>query len=282
VPLVRRRGRPPAAKSSAEIRHCSRHGWIEFHHVSRGADRKVWRCKRCVGEAVTRRNQKLRKILVTEAGGRCVNCGYARCIINLTFHHRVPSEKSFSMSAKTGRSLAAFREEARKCVLLCANCHADVEAAMRRASLPQARARSKAGIRPIQQSRCRVHGITSFGLYGRKQPRWRCKQCIVDGVTRRRRQVRKALLAAAGGRCAICGYARVAGLQFHHVDPATKSFDLGIAAQKARAAYLAELGKCVLVCANCHGEIETEVIACPPAATKYVELARRATQLTLA
>jgi hypothetical protein len=31
------------------------------------------------------------------------------------------------MSAQIGRALAAFREEAKKCVLLCANCHGEVE-----------------------------------------------------------------------------------------------------------------------------------------------------------
>jgi cytochrome c553 len=27
-----------------------------------------------------------------------------------------------------GKSLAAFREEAKKCVLVCANCHGEIEA----------------------------------------------------------------------------------------------------------------------------------------------------------
>jgi hypothetical protein len=41
--------------------------------------------------------------------------------------------------------------------------------------------------------------------------------------------VKEILVAEAGGSCLICGYDRYAGaLQFHHLDPATKSFGLGL------------------------------------------------------
>jgi cytochrome c553 len=32
------------------------------------------------------------------------------------------------MSMASGKSLAAYREEAAKCILLCANCHGEIEA----------------------------------------------------------------------------------------------------------------------------------------------------------
>jgi hypothetical protein len=41
-----------------------------------------------------------------------------------------------------------------------------------------------------------------------------------------------------------------------------------MAAGKSMDAYLAEAEKCVLVCANCHGEIESGLIPSPPAGTK--------------
>jgi hypothetical protein len=77
-------------------------------------------------------------------------------------------------------------------------------------------------------------------------------------VTARRRRVKRALVEEAGGRCVLCGYDRFPGaLQFHHVDPATKSFALSVqgvarSLEKARA----EAAKCVLICANCHAEVE--------------------------
>jgi cytochrome c553 len=67
----------------------------------------------------------------------------------------------------------------------------------------------------------------------------------------------------------VCGYARCLGnLQFHHVDPSQKSFEVQMGLGKSLAAYRAEASKCVLVCANCHGEIEAGLIPSPPAGTK--------------
>jgi hypothetical protein len=46
-------------------------------------------------------------------------------------------------------------------------------------------------------------------------------------VAERRRRVKRVLVEEAGGCCAACGYdACVAALQFHHLDPPTKSFAL--------------------------------------------------------
>ncbi|MCB0876385.1 MAG: HNH endonuclease, partial [Solirubrobacterales bacterium] len=76
----------------------------------------------------------------------------------------------------------------------------------------------------------------------------------------------------AGGGCAVCGYDRtVVNLHFHHVDPATKSFALTTARGKSLESMRAEATKCVLVCANCHGEIEAGLIASPPPQAKWGE-----------
>jgi hypothetical protein len=68
---------------------------------------------------------------VSEAGGACRLCGYDRYPGALHFHHLDPGEKRFRLSEQGAtRSLSLLREEARKCVLLCANCHAEVEGGM--------------------------------------------------------------------------------------------------------------------------------------------------------
>lgn len=125
IPYVSRKGRPPRGAKESMFRQCSRHGWVEFQRY--GIKQPHWRCKRCVGEAVTRRKQKVRRILIHEWGGCCARCGYDRTPVNLHFHHVEPSTKSFAVNAGMGKSLQAFREEAKKCVLLCADCHGEVE-----------------------------------------------------------------------------------------------------------------------------------------------------------
>jgi len=71
----------------------------------------------------------MKEILVAEAGGACAVCGCEWCLAALAFHHVDRTSKRFAVAARgVTRSLAEAREEARKCVLLCGSCHAEVEA----------------------------------------------------------------------------------------------------------------------------------------------------------
>lgn len=114
------------------IRSCRRHGdQTHYLAIEKGTGYGRWRCRRCIGEAVLRRKQKVRRLLVLEAGNRCQACGYDRCPGNLHFHHLDPSKKEFIISSGQGKSLARFRAEAAKCVLVCANCHGEIERGLR-------------------------------------------------------------------------------------------------------------------------------------------------------
>jgi len=111
---------------------------------------------------------------------------------------------------------------------------------------------------------CRKHGLTRH-LSIASERRLRCSKCSAEAVARRRRKVKEMLVAEAGGACALCGYGRhLAALQFHHVDPSTKSFGLGVrgitrSLEKLRQ----EAAKCVLLCANCHAELEVGAVSLP-------------------
>jgi hypothetical protein len=130
-PHVSRKGRPRRVKPTPEnVRLCHRHGLVVHYRRVREIGTVRWRCRHCDGEAVTRRKQRVRRTLVEEAGGRCAVCGYGRCVLNLHFHHVDPKKKTFDLSSHIGRALAKFREEAKKCVLVCANCHGEIEAGL--------------------------------------------------------------------------------------------------------------------------------------------------------
>jgi transposase len=118
-----RRGEP---KPDQIVRECPRHGWGPYVRVG-GPGR--YRCARCNTEAVSDRRRRVKELLVAEAGGCCLICGFDAYAGALQFHHRDPTEKAFEVSRQgVTRSLERLRLEAQKCVLLCANCHAMVEA----------------------------------------------------------------------------------------------------------------------------------------------------------
>jgi hypothetical protein len=62
-------------------------------------------------------------------------CRYRRCLAALQFHHVEPETKSFGIAHRgLTRGIEEVRREVEKCVLLCTNCHIEVEAGL--ASLP--------------------------------------------------------------------------------------------------------------------------------------------------
>ncbi len=70
--------------------------------------------------------------------------------------------------------------------------------------------------------------------------------------------------------CRVCGESDVTCLDFHHLDPDTKDFDIAyaIAFEWSWEKVLAEIRKCVCLCASCHrkahaGRFEvTEAMLC--------------------
>jgi transposase-like protein len=120
----RAEGRAARAAGTADpVLPCPIHG--PTRHVGRDDG---FRCARCRSEHVTERRRRVKLLLIEDAGGACAICGYARCAGALQFHHADPTSKAFEISGQgVTRALESARAEARKCVLLCANCHAEVE-----------------------------------------------------------------------------------------------------------------------------------------------------------
>jgi predicted HNH restriction endonuclease len=63
--------------------------------------------------------------LIEYKGGRCEICGYDKCMRALSFHHKNPNEKDFSISGKS-LSFEKLRGEVDKCMLVCSNCHSEI------------------------------------------------------------------------------------------------------------------------------------------------------------
>ena len=137
---TRRADRLSCDDTRAREQTCETHGKTTFCLDARGS----WRCLCCRSEAVARRRRRVKQMLVDEAGGACVLCGYGRCSRALHFHHLDPGTKRFGLGeGGWSRGIDALRAEARKCILLCSNCHAEVEAGI--VAVPPDGSRSAAG-----------------------------------------------------------------------------------------------------------------------------------------
>jgi len=77
-------------------------------------------------------------------------------------------------------------------------------------------------------------------------------------VIRWRKNTKKRIIDAFGGKCCMCGYNKCnEALELHHLNPEEKDFSFGAvrASIKSWSKIVKELRKCILVCSNCHKEI---------------------------
>jgi 5-methylcytosine-specific restriction endonuclease McrA len=109
------------------LKECKKHGLTEF--VLRADGR--YRCKKCASEAVQKRREKTKELLVEYKGGKCEICGYDKCVEALEFHHINPDEKDFGIGHKGyTRSFERNKAEVDKCILVCANCHREIHSGL--------------------------------------------------------------------------------------------------------------------------------------------------------
>jgi hypothetical protein len=71
-------------------------------------------------------NRKLEAIAYL--GGKCCQCGYAKNVAALCFHHVDPSTKSFALDIRnfSSKPMVKLNHEVDKCILLCSNCHMEL------------------------------------------------------------------------------------------------------------------------------------------------------------
>lgn len=109
-------------------------------------------------------------------------------------------------------------------------------------------------MKEIKILECPVHGLTEHALYG---DRYRCKKCYIHYGNEKRRKKKEELVKYKGGKCEICGYDRcIEALEFHHIDPNEKEFELSnTRISRSLEELKKEADKCLLLCANCHREL---------------------------
>jgi hypothetical protein len=79
-------------------------------------------------QAQKRRGLARKLELVRSAGGKCSICGYHKNLAALVFHHTGSTSKDFKLDMRSlsNRKLEPVLKEIEKCILVCANCHAEL------------------------------------------------------------------------------------------------------------------------------------------------------------
>lgn len=69
--------------------------------------------------------------LVEIFGGSCNICGYNKTVTALEYHHIDESTKEFGISERGWtRSFERVLNEAKKCIMVCSNCHREIHAGL--------------------------------------------------------------------------------------------------------------------------------------------------------
>jgi 5-methylcytosine-specific restriction endonuclease McrA len=103
---------------------CLKHKGAKYFKRNDGS----YRCSKCASEWVIKSRRTKKERIVKMFGGKCILCGYKKYSGALDFHHINPGTKSFALSVKgLCYSWATVVKEAQNCVLLCKNCHTEVE-----------------------------------------------------------------------------------------------------------------------------------------------------------
>jgi len=74
---------------------------------------------------------------------------------------------------------------------------------------------------------------------------------------------KKQFLYSLKSPCVICNESDPIVIDFHHVNPETKSFTIGQGTCRSNEQILQEVEKCVCLCANCHRRVHAGTIEIP-------------------
>jgi hypothetical protein len=114
---------------------------------------------------------------------------------------------------------------------------------------------------------------SSFNANGTPQYKPRCRECnnklhqkrrkarwgvIMENKIKRQKIIKQKCIDYLGGKCSVCGYKKsIRALTFHHRNRKEKEKTIALMiVNNSFEKIKKELDKCILVCFNCHMEIE--------------------------
>jgi hypothetical protein len=100
----------------------------KFRPKSAAANQRTC-CYDCMPDGVQLTRGAFLAKIKEQRGGKCIRCGYNKCVKALEFHHLDPAKKDFTISNDHFKLLDAVKES-KKCILICSNCHKELHDGM--------------------------------------------------------------------------------------------------------------------------------------------------------
>ncbi|MBM3234383.1 hypothetical protein FJZ19_04810 [Candidatus Pacearchaeota archaeon] len=89
-------------------------------------DRCYNKNKKKIYERKRERIRRYKRQLIEYLGGKCMHCGYNKCMAALEFHHNKEGKESVIAIMIKDYSKQKALKEVNKCIILCANCHREL------------------------------------------------------------------------------------------------------------------------------------------------------------
>lgn len=127
-PAPRNRGgensKPEAYQKPCCCKFCGASDPKDFYEV--GRKRIKTRCRKCHAKEQVNRFREYKRLAVEYKGGKCIKCGYDKCLACLDFHHPDPSQKDPRWRMMRNWTFENVKCELDKCWLVCRNCHGEI------------------------------------------------------------------------------------------------------------------------------------------------------------
>jgi hypothetical protein len=116
----------PAKIKPHLCKHCGETDPANFYVLNKSGKTNKSTCKDCHNANSKAKKDEIKIKMINYLGGKCKLCGYSLehgSAYALELHHINPKQKDANFKTFRGWKWERAKEEAKKCVLLCSNCH---------------------------------------------------------------------------------------------------------------------------------------------------------------
>lgn len=122
--------RPKATDGEKYCTRCNETKPLAEFYIKRSRNGYTAYCKNCLSDQWSERQREFKQACVDYKGGKCICCGYNRCLWALEFHHTDPSKKDFHLAKVRVLDVESVKPELDKTVLVCCRCHREIHAGL--------------------------------------------------------------------------------------------------------------------------------------------------------